>query len=91
MPADGGNGGRGGDVIIQAAAHVKSLRNVDRALTAPAGRPGTSHRQRGANGADLIVSVPCGTVVLETQGAQPCSPQLHARRESELAMQHQLW
>ena len=58
-------------MIIQAAARVKSLRNVDRALTAPAGRPGAGHRQRGADGADMIVPVPCGTVILESPGAQP--------------------
>ena len=77
MPADGGNGGKGGDVLIQADARVKSLRNVERVQTAPAGRPGGSHGQRGGDGANLVVSVPCGTVVLSTMGAFQSS-QRHA-------------
>jgi GTPase involved in cell partitioning and DNA repair len=72
VPADGGNGGKGGDVIIRADARVRSLRNVENVQNAPAGRAGGGQRQRGADGADLVVLVPCGTVVLAHRGARPC-------------------
>ena len=63
VPADGGNGGRGGDVAIQASAAVKSLTNVRRVQRGAAGGAGANQRQRGADGADLTLHVPCGTVV----------------------------
>ena len=86
VPADGGNGGKGGDVVFQAAAAVKSLRNVERVQTAPAGRAGAGHRQRGADGADLIVPVPCGTVILKATGALHVRLLADARDSADLAV-----
>ena len=63
VPADGGNGGKGGDVIIRASGPIKSLSNVQKIQMAPRGRAGGNQRRRGADGADLTLLVPCGTVV----------------------------
>lgn len=77
VPADGGNGGKGGDVVICASARIKSLSNVRKIQMAPRGRAGGNQRRRGADGGDLVLHVPCGTVVfrapateLEADGAQ---------------------
>ncbi len=61
----GGNGGRGGSVIIKADAQVFSLewfRNR-RALKAENGMPGASNSRQGRGGQDLILKVPCGTLI----------------------------
>ena len=61
----GGNGGRGGDVIIIADAQIPSLdwyRNR-RVLKAESGVSGGSNRRQGRGGKDLILKVPCGTLV----------------------------
>lgn len=61
----GGNGGKGGSVILQADTQVYSLewfRNR-RILKAENGQPGGSSLRQGKNGPDLILKVPCGTLV----------------------------
>jgi GTP-binding protein len=61
----GGNGGKGGSVIIQADAQVYSLewfRNR-RLLRAGNGMPGADSDRQGRSGLDLILKVPCGTLV----------------------------
>jgi GTPase len=61
----GGNGGKGGSVILQADAQVYSLewyRNR-RILKAENGQAGGSNRRQGRGGKDLILKVPCGTLV----------------------------
>lgn len=61
----GGNGGNGGSVILEASDHVYSLewfRNR-RILKADSGMPGASNNRQGRAGVDLILKVPCGTLV----------------------------
>lgn len=61
----GGNGGRGGSVIIEANHDVYSLewfRNR-RLLKAANGQIGGSNNRQGASGEDLILKVPCGTLI----------------------------
>jgi len=61
----GGNGGRGGSVILQADTQVYSLewfRNRHH-LKAENGRQGGPNNQQGGKGQDLILFVPCGTLV----------------------------
>lgn len=68
---DGGDGGRGGDVWLVADANQASLLGFrDHPFRrATDGAHGTSKRQHGARGQDLIVSVPVGTVVHDHDGA----------------------
>lgn len=65
----GGNGGKGGSVTIQADAQVYSLewfRNR-RILKAENGQPGASNNRQGRNGKDLLLKVPCGTLVKDAE------------------------
>lgn len=65
----GGNGGKGGSVIIEADTQVYSLEwfRHRRILKAENGRPGGSNQCLGRNGSDLILKVPCGTLVKDTK------------------------
>jgi GTP-binding protein len=62
---DGGDGGRGGNVIVRASTHADSLLRVfyEPRLFAENGVNGTGQKMHGRNGEDLIVDVPCGTEV----------------------------
>ena len=64
---DGGDGGRGGDVILRASTHVNSLLALyyDPKLFAEPGVPGSGGRCYGRRGKDLVVDVPCGTLVTD--------------------------
>lgn len=62
---DGGDGGKGGDVIFVVDEGINTLndfRNV-RKYVAKDGEEGGKKRQHGANGADIICKVPPGTVI----------------------------
>jgi GTP-binding protein len=67
---DGGDGGRGGDVVFEVSARVRDLSALaDRPhVRAPAGGAGRSNKRTGADGDDLVVSVPDGTVVSDDDG-----------------------
>ena len=62
---DGGEGGRGGDVVIRADSGVTSLRifKQKRLYRAVDGKDGKGKRRHGKKGEDLILKVPAGTVV----------------------------
>ncbi len=64
---DGGDGGRGGSVIIRADDDVSNLNyfRQHRAYSADSGKNGSSQRKSGRSGADLILKVPPGTIVSE--------------------------
>ena len=62
---DGGNGGRGGDVILVADPGTPSLLEYHRSphRRATNGVPGQGGHRNGANGADVVLPVPVGTVL----------------------------
>ncbi|MDD4923286.1 MAG: GTPase ObgE [Dehalococcoidales bacterium] len=64
---DGGDGGRGGSVIIRADDDVSNLKfyRQNRVYSADNGKNGSSKRKSGRSGADLILKVPPGTIVSE--------------------------
>jgi GTPase len=66
---DGGNGGKGGDVILRADTQLHTLldHRYKKSYKAEAGKPGSSSRRTGRSGLDIIVSVPCGTVIRNTE------------------------
>jgi GTP-binding protein len=68
---DGGNGGRGGDVILEVGASSSTLLDFHRRPVRKAGkgRQGSGGNRSGAEGGDLIIKVPNGTVVLDKRGA----------------------
>ncbi|MBQ3288614.1 MAG: GTPase ObgE [Kiritimatiellae bacterium] len=64
---DGGDGGRGGDVVFKASEHVNSLLSLyyDPKCFAQDGGGGQSQRMFGKRGKDCVVPVPLGTEVYE--------------------------
>ena len=66
---DGGDGGRGGHVILVARAQVRTLiaYRYKRLYGAQKGRAGMGSLKTGASGKDLVLQVPLGTVVLKDE------------------------
>ncbi|MGI5274439.1 GTPase ObgE [Nonomuraea sp. CA-218870] len=62
---DGGNGGRGGDVILEVDPNTATLLDYHRRphRKADNGKQGQGSNRDGANGADVVLPVPNGTVV----------------------------
>ncbi|MFD5737081.1 GTPase ObgE [Streptomyces sioyaensis] len=67
---DGGNGGRGGDVILVVDQDVTTLLDYHHHphRKATNGQPGAGDNREGKNGNDLVLPVPDGTVVLDGNG-----------------------
>ena len=61
----GGDGGRGGDVVLLADSNLQTLLDFKyrRLFAAEDGRRGGPNRCTGASGDDLVIKVPCGTEV----------------------------
>lgn len=62
---DGGDGGEGGSIIIRGKADMWTLLHLkfERHFRAENGQPGGPNNRTGANGKDIIIDVPLGTVV----------------------------
>ncbi|MDD9879897.1 MAG: GTPase ObgE [Candidatus Marinimicrobia bacterium] len=62
---DGGNGGRGGNIIVQGDSNLHTLQDVrySRIYTAKNGTPGLSSMKTGKDGEDIIIRVPLGTLI----------------------------
>ena len=63
---DGGDGGRGGDVVFEASDNVNTLADfrMRQEVRAKDGVAGSKQKKRGADGENIIVKVPVGTMVL---------------------------
>ena len=64
---DGGDGGRGGDVVLQASNRARSLLDFHykRHHKAAAGKPGGTARKTGKSAEALVLYVPLGTSVID--------------------------
>lgn len=66
----GGDGGKGGDVLLRGVRDLGALQNFahEKKFSAEPGQPGGEHNRHGADGAVKVLSVPIGTCarVLET-------------------------
>lgn len=69
---DGGDGGKGGDIIFQVDEGMNTLIDYRhrKKYAAKDGEPGRKRRCHGASGQDLILKVPAGTVVMEAQSGK---------------------
>ena len=69
---DGGDGGRGGDVIFEADNGLTTLAHFRhaRVYRAENGGRGAGGKMHGANGSDLVLKVPAGTVVKTEDGTK---------------------
>ena len=66
---DGGDGGRGGNIVFQADPNLSTLMDFryKRKYTAPDGENGRGARQKGKDADDLVIRVPRGTVLKEAE------------------------
>ncbi|MFL2510661.1 MAG: GTPase ObgE [Candidatus Neomarinimicrobiota bacterium] len=61
----GGDGGRGGNIIFQTNPNLHTLQDIryKRMYKAKNGQSGGSNKRTGKSGEDLIIQVPCGTII----------------------------
>ncbi len=66
---DGGDGGRGGDIVVEVNDHMSTLMDFryKRKYTAGSGADGAGKRCTGRDGEDLIIRVPRGTVIRDAE------------------------
>ena len=66
---DGGNGGKGGDIIFIANKNLNTLLDFKykRKFIAESGQPGGKAKRTGRNGKDIIIQVPVGTVIKDAE------------------------
>jgi GTPase len=72
---DGGDGGKGGDVVITGRSHLTSLLDFKykRIYKAENGKNGSGRKKKGRDGLDASISVPLGTIVYdEKEGISLC-------------------
>ena len=76
---DGGDGGKGGDVILVGDPDTDSLLHLfyQPHHRAEPGQPGRRKQQTGASGADCVIKVPCGTLVVDESTGEPLGEILH--------------
>ncbi len=73
---DGGDGGRGGDVVLSADRNLATLVDLRlrRKNRAESGAPGAGANKTGKSGAALVIRVPVGTLVYEAEAAEGTEP-----------------
>ena len=64
---DGGEGGKGGNIVFEATSNLNTLYNFQfkKKFVAQNGEDGSKKLQTGANGKDEVIFVPCGTVIID--------------------------
>jgi GTP-binding protein len=64
---DGGDGGRGGNVVFKATTNMTTLQSFQfkKKFVATNGGNGQKRNKTGANGQDIVIEVPVGTVILD--------------------------
>jgi len=62
---DGGDGGKGGDVVFKVKSNLKTLSDLryKKTFNAEDGKPGTGSRKHGRDGQNAVIEVPPGTVL----------------------------
>lgn len=66
---DGGEGGNGGSIIFQSTQNLNTLYDFrfHKKFVAGDGENGAKKLQSGANGKDVVIKVPCGTVIIDAE------------------------
>ncbi|KAF2642726.1 GTP-binding protein-like protein Obg [Massarina eburnea CBS 473.64] len=84
-PANGGDGGSGGNIYIQAVRGETSLHKLARRRLIKAGRGknGQGKMRGGERGADVLITVPVGTIVREIQREDPIQDEIEEQWRAE--------
>ncbi|HUQ17508.1 MAG TPA: GTPase ObgE, partial [Candidatus Saccharimonadales bacterium] len=84
---DGGDGGRGGDVILQVDGGLTTLVEFRYRQTqaAPSGGDGGGKNKSGKAGSDLILRVPPGTIITDRKTGAKVADLMHAGEELVVA------
>jgi GTP-binding protein len=66
---DGGDGGRGGSIVIRASRHLNTLLDFQykRSYKAPRGEHGLGSNKTGKSGKDVVLQVPVGTIIRDAK------------------------
>ncbi|HYA99135.1 MAG TPA: GTPase ObgE [Ktedonobacteraceae bacterium] len=66
---DGGDGGRGGSIYVEANERLNTLIDYRyrQHFKASSGEPGARQKKHGGKGEDLVLQVPCGTVIRDAE------------------------
>ncbi len=66
---DGGDGGKGGDIVFRATESMNTLYTFrfKKKFTAENGSDGSRQLKTGASGKDVVIDVPCGTVIIDAE------------------------
>jgi len=80
---DGGDGGRGGDVVLRATERLNSLIGFRyrRIFKAQNGQPGRGRNQSGKDGEDVVIEVPPGTIVQDADTGETVADLVRDRQE----------
>ena len=64
---DGGDGGSGGNIVLKSNASLNTLAKFryEKYFSAESGKKGLSNNKSGANGKDLFIEVPVGTIIYD--------------------------
>ena len=83
---DGGDGGHGGNIIFKSVNNLNTLSQFrfQRKFEAQNGKRGGSQNKTGSDGEDLIISIPCGTVIYDIDTDKPIADLIN--HEDELLL-----
>jgi GTPase len=92
---DGGDGGRGGDVVLRADTHTDNLSNLfyESIIKARSGAHGQGKKKHGRAARPKVVKVPIGTVVYRAAAPTPRNDEMEemSTRNGEIAGQASRW
>ena len=76
---DGGNGGRGGNIVLIGDSNLRTLQDFryKKKYTASNGDPGSSNSKSGKNGNDIKIRIPLGTIVKNLKSSEVVVDILH--------------
>ena len=70
---DGGDGGHGGSIFFRSVNNINTLSKFrfQRKFEAENGKRGGSQNKTGSDGKDLVIEVPCGTLIYDQENERP--------------------
>ena len=80
---DGGDGGNGGSIIFRAVNNLNTLSKFrfQRKFEAENGKRGGSQNKTGSDGKDLVIEVPCGTLLYDLETDNPLADLINNQDE----------